>query len=129
MDKKIGILFLVIITFNILDVMTILHDIGIINDKLYNYTDEFLNSTAKFSLIETCFRMFFILLYILRFKDLNSKNDMNKFLFICLILDVILFQFRIFMSFSDRIALYFGYMIILIVLMKYKLKICLMWKY
>jgi len=111
----VGLISLVLITFNIIHVMTILHDIGILSDRLYNYTDEFLNSTSKFNLIETAFRILFILLYALRFKDLNGKISINKFMFICLILDVILYQFRIFMSYSDRISLYFGYMMMLVI--------------
>lgn len=111
-----SIFILMLTIFNLIDIISILRNLGLVNEKIYVYTSE--KFDGKFDigmLLESVFRLWFISFYAYAFDKMNSKHKLNKLLFVFSIIDLILFQFRGIVMFSDRIGLYFGYFITLLI--------------
>ena len=99
----------IICVINLLDIMTILYNMGIINDRIYAYTYTFIKSEVSFNLIEFMIKIAGIIissLYIFGYKKEIDKND--KFLYLIMVLDLIVSQTSNFISYAGRLAYYYG---------------------
>lgn len=104
----------IILCFNVINVMKLLHNIGILNDRLYAYSIFYLKEKADINFIESIYKMIFIFTVAIWIK--NNKNSESKLtLFLFAILDFISFQLSSVMYYTDRIALFFGYTRMLLV--------------
>lgn len=102
----------ILICLNAINIMKILYNIGLINERVYSYSTIFLKEKANINLIESLYKLIFIFMVFLVYKDV-LKNKYALFLFS--ILDFISFQLSSIMSYTDRIALYFGYVRMLLI--------------
>ena len=94
-------------------VIEILNNMKILPERYYAYLSWYVREEAGFNLIETVFRLFWIILYLLFYKKITKQNDLYKMFGMACILDVILFQLKNTIQYTDRLAFYFGYMQIL----------------
>lgn len=104
------ILATIFVSCNITSIIRILYSLNLVNYRIYNYTLQYMIESFDFSLIETCFKLLFILFYIVNLKKINKNEKMNYTLGIFLIMDIIFFQIRGIILYADRFAFYFGYL-------------------
>ena len=116
--KKLYIFIIIIIaiiaTINIEPVVKFAYIHGIVNKRIYNYLFDFVNISGKTFDFELVFKTCFLLLVVLNSKKLKKISKENYFLIISIIIEFILFQIRYRIKYADRISLYFGYQIMLI---------------
>ena len=91
-------------------ILEILNNMKILPERYYNYISRYTKEEAGFNIIETFFRIFWIILYLLFYKKITKQNDLYKMFGMACVLDVILFQLKNTIQYTDRIAFYFGYM-------------------
>lgn len=94
-------------------VMELLNNMNILPERYYNYLTRYARDEAHINLTETIFRLFWIVLYLLFYKKITKQDGMYKMFGMACILDVILFQLKNTIQYTDRLAFYFGYMQIL----------------
>lgn len=94
-------------------VIEILNNMKILPERYYAYLSRYAREEAGFNLIETAFRLIWIALYLLFYKKITKQNDLYKMFGMACILDVILFQLKNTIKYTDRLAFYFGYIQIL----------------
>ena len=97
------------------DVIPVLYNFGIINERIYNYMFTFLNETIDISWGETIFKLIFIFFAFLPLKKYKDKFELNYFFIVSMIIDFILFQSKIIIAYAHRFSFYFGYMNILLI--------------
>lgn len=108
------VLFLIMITslsiFFIKDFIELGYRLGIFNYRIYDYIIRFSKENISVSVVELIIKIFIFLVCIIQSKIINNRASINKFLFISVILEFILFQSKILISYSDRFSYYFGYL-------------------
>lgn len=116
--KKIYIFFIIVIlllvTINIENVISFLYFKGIVNDRIYNYLITFANKDGKILNFEFLIKAGLLCLIFFNSKKLINNNDNNYFLITLVIIEFIFFQLRNKILYADRISLYYGYSIMLI---------------
>lgn len=105
---------MLLITINIETTIKILYSYGIVNKRIYNYLFEYVNKNAKTIGFEFLIKSSSLLIILLNKNALKKLNKENYFLIITTIIEYILFQVRTKIMYADRISLYFGYTMILI---------------
>ena len=108
------IFFSLFIVVYIVETLEILNNFNLLNERYYIYTIKYLKNFTDFYLIETMFRVLFIVWYIISMKKINEYDKFNKTLGLLIILDCILIQFKNTLQYSERISYYFGYAQILL---------------
>lgn len=101
----------VVLAFPIL--MKVLNSLNILPERYYNYLTIYARDEMNVNLIETFFRLFWIVIYLLFYKKITKQDGIYKMFGMACILDVILFQLKNTIQYTDRLAFYFGYMQIL----------------
>lgn len=96
------------------DLIPLLYKFGIINERIYNYMFTFLNGTIDISWGETVFQIIFMIIAFLSLRKYKDKFELNYFFVVTMIINFVLFQFRILISYAHRFSFYFGYMNILL---------------
>ena len=91
-------------------ILELLNNMKILPERYYAYISRYTKEEAGFNIIETFFRIFWIILYLLFYKKITKQKDLYKMFGMACILDVILFQLKNTIQYTDRIAFYFGYM-------------------
>ena len=104
----------ILITIYIEPVIEFAYMHGIVNKRIYNYLFDFVNASGKLFNFELLIKACLLLLIVVNKKKLKKISKENYFLIISIIIEFILFQLRNKIKFADRISLYFGYQIILI---------------
>ena len=85
------------------------YNIGIVNERIYNYIFIFVKDNLEFPLVEFLFKTLFLFVCLISLKKTNKDFKYNNFLFICILFDLILSQTKMFISYSERFSFYLGY--------------------
>ena len=104
-----------ITTFGIKEIMEVLYNFNLLSERYYNYLAFAIKEEFYIDILETIFKLFFLILYLLFMKKINEKDKMNNFLGMSIILEFMFIQIRTIIEYADRIAFYFGYMGILLI--------------
>lgn len=104
---------LTIIVFGIKNFMKIAYSFGIINERIYNYIYVFFKENINISWGELFYKIFFVLIAIYTFNKKNTSK--RSFALVCVLIDFILFQLKVVISYADRFSFYFGYLNILFI--------------
>lgn len=89
-------------------VIPLLYNIGLLPYKYYEYIFKYVNTSTFIDWVDIAYKLLWIGLYVVVFnkREYDSKNN---FYFSLLVLDFIIFNFRRTLLYTDRIALYFGF--------------------
>ncbi len=95
--------------FYINEILTVLYNARIINDRIFNYTTRYAKAEVDINFTEAMMRLYFIVIasYYTVVKKEKKENASPLFAFI--LLDFISIQMSTAIRFADRIAFYFGY--------------------
>lgn len=97
------------------DVIAILYSIGLVNVKIYNYLFTFVNDNdVDLFGIDFFVKTLFLIAIYFSYKKINKKEELTQFLFFVTIMEFVIFQIKNIILYSDRIALYFNYFILLL---------------
>lgn len=89
---------------------------GLLPAKYNNYLTKYLKSSMSLDITNTIFKVGIIAIFLWGRKRLVTERKENDLYGFLLIIDVILMQIGIYMSYADRIAFYFGYMSFFVIL-------------
>ncbi len=108
-------LITIVSVYFIKDVIAILYSIGLVNVKIYNYLFIFVNENdVNIFGIDFFVKIVFLVTIYFSYKKINEKEPLTQFLFFVTIMEFIIFQIKNMILYSDRIALYFNYFILLL---------------
>ncbi len=116
--KKYIMIFIVFIatfvmTLFIEKTISILYSFGLVNIRIYNYLTKYSNN-GSFINLETLFRMIMIAFLGINIKQINKKVPSFNLMFLCTLMEFMLFQTRTVILYADRISLYFGYLFMIV---------------
>ncbi len=95
-------------------VIRYLYYLKIVNYRVYNYLFEYTKSELDVSIFDEIFKIFVLTIIFIKAKKITKIWNLNYFLILSTILEFIFYQLRIKIDFADRISLYFGYFVMLI---------------
>lgn len=90
------------------EILSILYKFNIINYRLYHYVSK-ATTGLNINYIESIFKLYFILLFLLSTKWKKYNNSKEIIFIIFIFLDFILYQTKTIISYTDRLSFYFGY--------------------
>lgn len=113
----IGILLIgtIFVTINIVPMIRLLYNANVVNYRIYAYITKYAREYVDISIIETLFKFIILIVCCINYKKLKFNDKAGQFFLIMVIMDLILFQMRSVILYTDRFAYYFGYLIILFI--------------
>mgnify|MGYP004598912551 CR=1 FL=1 len=86
----------------------LIYDLRILSVKYINYITIYSREEIDFNYAFTLFRLFWIIISMICYKNLKNANEKNESYIFLLIIDLILNQIGMFSKYADRIAYYYG---------------------